>query len=576
MYIKEIKANGFKSFADKVNLELNKNFTGIVGPNGSGKSNIVDAIKWVLGEQSVKTLRSENMTDVIFNGSKNREAMNSASVTIVFDNSDKHLPIDYEEVSIKRIVYRSGENEYYLGGEKCRLKDLSNLFIDSFSSKESINIISQGKISEILSNKPEERRMVIEEAAGVLKYKKRKEESLRKLSKTHENIERIDMIINELKNQVLPLKDQAEKAKIYKSKKEELENIECSLIVNDIEKYSKIYNDNKEKSDELNKRILNSTSIKSKEEVTLEKNKSKLFKINDEITNLQKRIIESNNIINELEKKKELCKERTKYDREDVKVRNHLMSITEESLKVKNNISAYKKELEIFEEEKTKLNEKISSLMEEYKVTTSKYNIENEKFDSLSKKEIVTKGNLDVIINSIETNARVPFSVKSILDNPRLRGIKNTIGSVVECDEKYSTMLEIALGANVNVIITENDSYAKEAIEYLKTNKKGRATFFPMNVIKPKYVDADTIKSLKEDSSFIGVVSSLVNYESMYDNIIKNVLGNILVVDNIDNANKIGKKINNRYRIVTLDGELIHVGGSLTGGSIKQENSIIF
>ena len=199
MYIKEIRINGFKSFADKITLELGKSFTGIVGPNGSGKSNILDAIKWVLGEGSIKNLRgTESIADIIFNGSKNREPSCSASVAIVFDNTDKLIPTPYNEVEVKRVVYKTGENEYFLNKEKCRLKDITELLTDSFSSKESFNIIPQGKIDEILLSRPEGRRVIIEEAASVLKYKKRKETSLRKLSSTHENIERVDMIINEL------------------------------------------------------------------------------------------------------------------------------------------------------------------------------------------------------------------------------------------------------------------------------------------------------------------------------------------------------------------------------------------
>ena len=280
MYIKEIKINGFKSFADKVNLELNRNFTGIVGPNGSGKSNIVDALKWVMGEQSVKTLRGSNgMTDVIFNGSASREGARSASVTLVLDNTDKTLPLDFSEVEVKRIVYKTGENEYYINKEKVRLKDVNDLFIDSFSSRESLSIIPQGKISEILSGKPEDRRGVLEDAAGVLKYKKRKEETLRKLAKTNENIERVSMIISELETQVGPLKEQSEKALIYKETKEKLESVEVSLIASDIEKISIEVN---KLSDE--KESLTNSEIKSRTNIT--KDKVELEKLNLERTNL--------------------------------------------------------------------------------------------------------------------------------------------------------------------------------------------------------------------------------------------------------------------------------------------------
>ena len=214
MFLKEINAQGFKSFADKTIIELNNNITGIVGPNGSGKSNVVDAVRWVLGEQSVKSLRGDgNMTDVIFSGSKTRNPANLASVTLIFDNSDHYLPLDYNEIAIKRRLYKDGTNEYFLNNEKVRLKDITNILLDSGMAKESFNIISQGKIEEILSNKPDERRIIFEEASGVLKYKRRKEEALRKLDKTHDNMNRINDIINELEVQVEPLKEQKEKAK---------------------------------------------------------------------------------------------------------------------------------------------------------------------------------------------------------------------------------------------------------------------------------------------------------------------------------------------------------------------------
>ena len=265
MYIKEIRLHGFKSFADKTVIELNQSFTGIVGPNGSGKSNIVDAIRWVLGEQSIKTLRgSNNMADVVFTGSSSRPASNFASVMIVFDNSDRTLNIDYAEVSVKRVVYKTGENEYYINSEKCRLKDITNLFMDSRSSKESFNIVPQNKIDQILSEKPEERRVIFEDAAGVLKYKKRKEESLLKLSKTHDNIERINLIISENSENLLPLEEAARKAREYKEALSELENVEIALIAKDITTYSSEVEIKKNKKlkleEELSKLNSNSTS----------------------------------------------------------------------------------------------------------------------------------------------------------------------------------------------------------------------------------------------------------------------------------------------------------------------------
>ena len=236
MYLKEITCNGFKSFADKITFNLDGKITAIVGPNGSGKSNVVDAVRWVLGEQSVKSLRgNQSMTDIIFSGSKTRNPLNVASVSLTFDNSDNYLAVPYNEVSIKRRVYRSGESEYYLNGEKCRLKDITDLLIDSATSRESFNIISQGEISKILSNSSSDRRVIIENAAGVLKYKKRKEEAIKKLDKTQNNMERVLDIINELDTQLEPLKEQSKKAEEYLDAKDHLDNVEVALIASEID-----------------------------------------------------------------------------------------------------------------------------------------------------------------------------------------------------------------------------------------------------------------------------------------------------------------------------------------------------
>ena len=255
MYLKEIKAYGFKSFADKINIEFEKNINGVVGPNGTGKSNIVDAVRWVLGEQSIKSLRGESSADVIFSGSASRKPLNSASVTLIFDNSDRILPIDFSEVSIKRVAFRSGENEYYINNNRCRLKDITDLLVDSGAAKESFNIIGQGKIDEILSTKASERRIIFEEAAGVLKYKKRKEEALRKLGRTSLNINRVNDIISELNVNLEPLKVQSLKAKEYLKAKDELKEIEVSLITSDIETINNEYQENKLKIDKLTDEI---------------------------------------------------------------------------------------------------------------------------------------------------------------------------------------------------------------------------------------------------------------------------------------------------------------------------------
>ena len=288
MYLKEIDLYGFKSFADKTSIVFSPNINGIVGPNGSGKSNILDAVKFVLGEQSSKNLRGDgSINDVIFSGSKSRKPLSSASVTLIFDNTDNSLPINFPEVSIKRMVYKSGENEYFINGERCRLKDITDLMLDTSSSKESFNIIGQGKISQIISSKPVDRRGVFEEAAGVLKYKKRKEEAIRKLEKTNDNLIRVNDIINELMANLKPLEVQSRDAKRYLSLKDNLSNLEISLMVFDIEKLNFNYKESKRQIDLINDELLSMNSSSSISDTSILENKDKLKKIDEEINEKQ-------------------------------------------------------------------------------------------------------------------------------------------------------------------------------------------------------------------------------------------------------------------------------------------------
>ena len=574
MYIKEIKINGFKSFASSVNLELSKNFTGIVGPNGSGKSNIVDALKWVMGEQSVKTLRGQNgMTDVIFNGSSSREAARSAKVEIVLDNTDKSLPLDFSEIEIKRVVYRTGENEYFIKKEKVRLKDITDLFIDSFSSKESLSIIPQGKISEILGGNSFEKRGIIEEAAGVVKYKKRKEETLRKLARTNENIERVNMLINELSLNIEPLKKEKEKALIYKENKEKLESIEVGVLASDISTYNDEYTLVKNEKEKLELIISEESTSDIKERTLIEELRVKRSKLDEEVSSMQKELLLSAEELNELNSKKELLKERTKYDKESSLVKQRLSYLEEEKLKISTNLSKLNLELEestrVLNQNTNKLNDLNNDLNKE-KANVSKL---TGKINELTKKKYDLVNRRDILLYNIENMTKVPYSVKSVLNNPSLRGIRNTIGSLIEVESTYTQAIETLLGGSTNYVVTESDISAKEAIDYLKTNNKGRVTFFPLNLIKPKYIDETSLNEVKNIKGFIGVASDLVTYDKEYVGIIKNQLGNSIVVDNIDNALIISKKINSKYRIASLDGEIVHVGGSLTGGSLNKSNS---
>ena len=576
MYIKEIKIYGFKSFADKLTIELDPTFTGIVGPNGSGKSNIVDAIKWVLGEQSVKSLRgSNNMTDVIFTGSSSRPASNFASVCIVFDNSDRTLNIDYAEVSVKRTVYKTGENEYYINNEKCRLKDITNLFLDSRSSKESFNIVPQNKIDQILSEKPEERRVIFEDAAGVLKYKKRKEESLAKLNKNHENIERINLIISENEENLIPLEESARKAREYKSALEELENVEIALLAKDITTYStelEVANQDKlMKEEELSK--LNSTS--STDNTEIEKVKVKILNIDEKIRTTSSEIFRINESLIDLSNKKTLMTERIKYDRESSSVKNNLVNLKEKEAILTNSIASIKIDIENLISNSNSLSSKLTNLTNDYNGINKNKDKINYDLNIKRKELIDIKNKIDILETNLSNMNRIPSSVRSIIDNPTLRGIHNILGNVVDTKEEYVSMLEVSLGASMNNIIVEDESCAKEAIEYLKRHNKGRATFFPLNVIKPKSIDPETLRSVQNIIGFVGVASDLVTYDSKYYNIVMNQLGNIIVCENVTTAIQVSRKINHRYRVVSVDGEIIHVGGVMTGGSLKTSGTYI-
>lgn len=576
MYIKEIKLSGFKSFADKTTIELDKTFTGIVGPNGSGKSNIVDAIKWVLGEQSVKTLRgSNNMTDVIFTGSSSRQPSNFASVCIIFDNSDRTLNIDYNEVSIKRMVYKTGENEYYINNEKCRLKDITNLFLDSRSSKESFNIIPQNKIDQILSEKPEERRTIFEDAAGVLKYQKRKEECLNKLSKTHDNIDRINLIISENEENIGPLETSAKKAKEYKTALNELESVEIALIAKDITTYSSEVSIKTEKKSTLEDELSKLNTSKTSDNTLVEKLKVEVLNIDEKIKKTSNEIFKINESLLDLSNKKTLLTERNKYDKSSDEVKNNLIHLKDREGITRNSINAIEVDIKNLNENVNTLNIKISELSKDYNDIGRDKDKDNFNLNSKRKLLFETNNKIDILKTNLANMNKVPYSVRCIVGNPVLRGIHNILGSLIEAKEEHVSMVEIALGGSINNIVVNDEGCAKEAIEYLKNHNKGRATFFPLTVIKPKSIDPDTKKEIESIIGYMGVLSDFVTYDSKYYNIVMNQLGNIIVANNINTAIAISKKINHRYRVISLDGELIHVGGVMSGGSIKNDNSFI-
>ena len=573
MYLKEIRAHGFKSFADDIKIELSKGTNGIVGPNGSGKSNIVDAVRWVLGEQSVKSLRGDNsMTDVIFSGSKSRNAAGSASVTLVFDNKDRYLKIDNDTISIKRKLYNDGTNEFYLNNEKCRLKDVVDILLDSGIAKESFNIISQGKIEEILSTKPTDRRIIFEEAAGVLKYKKRKEDALRKLDKTHDNMTRAEDIINELAIQVEPLKRQRDTALKYEEYNEE--KTEIALMTHDITNLNEKLINTKAKIDDISHELttINNSNLTSTTKIT--KYKLDLSKLEDEINKKQKELIKLTTNVEKINSQKEIIVERKKYEVDDIKLHDSLIELKEKELKLKNSILKLENELNLYNDKLIEINKNINELEEILKkIKSEKQEVEN-KLSILIKNNNSLKYKIDSLNDNIENNSLLPLPVKQVLNNHNLKGMYNILGNLIEVENVYSLAISTALGASSSNIVVDNSECAKTAIKYLNDEKIGRVTFLPLDTLKPKEIDIDTKNTLNNEIGFIGIASNLIKYNSLYSNIVSNILGNVIVVDNIDNANRISKIINHRYKIVTLNGEVLHVGGSITGGFNKTSNII--
>lgn len=575
MYLKEIKTYGFKSFADKTVIELGKNINGIVGPNGSGKSNIVDAVRWVLGEQSMKSLRGESSLDVIFAGSDSRKPLNSASVTLVFDNEDRSLPIDFSEVAIKRMAFRTGENEYYINNEKVRLKDITELLTDSGTAKESFNIISQGKIDEILSNKPEDRRIIFEEASGVLKYKRRKEEALRKLDKTNQNLNRVNDIINELNNNLIPLEEASSRAKKYIEIKDKLSTIEVASIAYEINILNTEYQNGKKMIEELENEITSIRGNSSSYDVDVLRYKEKLRILREDINNKQLKIIELTKKEEQITSDIKLLEERNKYKSDESRILNNIIKIKEDLL----NINSYLKE-EINNIDV--LNKKIEVINDDIKNVTNSHNESVTKKNNLN--NIILKNNREIdsikyrieyLENNLNSGNLLPKSIKSILDNPKFNGVHNVISSLIDTDVRYSTAISTSLGAASSYLVVDTPNTAKELINYLKENNLGRATFYPLSVITGKYIDNEVLNNLEYIPGYIGIASRLVNYDDKYKNIIDNVLGNIIIADNIDTANKISTSINKRYKIVTLDGQVVNVGGSLTGGSIVKSNNTL-
>ncbi|MBQ2685061.1 MAG: AAA family ATPase [Erysipelotrichaceae bacterium] len=568
MFLKRIELQGFKSFAERTVITFDSPYTGIVGPNGCGKSNISDAVRWVLGEQSAKNMRGTSMTDVVFAGAEGKRGVNMAEVTLVFDNSRHFLNSEYTELEITRRLYKNtSESEYLINNTPCRLKDIVDLTLDSGLGRDSLSIISQGNIAAFAEAKPIERRALFEEAAGVAKYKKRKTESLNKLARTQDNIDRMQDVVNELEKQVAPLRRQARKAQQYEEKKNRLTEIEIAVIVNEINNYLADLDTIEKELDDLGfQEVSDKASIQIMEN-EVDELKSLIKNLDDSVQKQQDTLLKVLNEIQVLERRKIEIEEKRKYIREsgtDEAKRQQVQQMLEEArLEYEDRQSRF----DVLDAAITNLQERI----EGYDNLLAEKQAELEKLTN----------NLNYLNNRksvLDSQIQAPFQghagVKSIMEAKNvLPGIHDIISNLFVPDEGYQLAISTALGNAVYHIVTTDERAARGAIRYLKDNKSGRATFLPMNVMKPRYVSNDHLFIAEHTSGFLGLASDFVDCEEQYDSILLSLLGNVMVTENLEAANELATRLKQQYNIVTVDGDVVHRGGSMTGGYNRRMDS---
>ncbi len=671
MYLKRLELQGFKSFADKTILELRPGITTVIGPNGSGKSNISDAIRWVLGEQSMKSLRGTKSLDIIFAGTQNRKSLGFAEASLVFDNSDGALPIEFTEVTVTRKIYRSGETGYYINKTPCRLKDVLELFMDTGIGKDGYSIIGQGKIDEILSNKSEDRRHIFEEAAGIVKYRSRKEEAEKKLEHTKLNLLRINDIISEIESNLGPLQTQAEKAKKYLNLREELKNIEVGLFVYNIEKYKEnlqqivkdidimqsqcndeegklekvkiLKEELKSSIDEITEQIENMSNLgfESQKEIEqlnsdinvaktrISNNNENSVRFTDEIQEQNEKIQELKQELEQKEAKKDNLKQnKEKFEKELNEKQEELAKITEKLSAKELEIEGYKQTVEqntdkkyelqseinaqeinfknyekrqnqIKQEIQTTISELDNTRMNKEEISKGFYESENKKNKAQKSLEEVAKQKQEANqkIKSFESNinilssdmrikeSRLKFlietekekegyikSVKSLLKDCENikdlgKGMHGVLANIIEVPDELETAIEMCLGASLQNIVTDTEEDAKKLVEHLRKNNLGRASFLPIASVKGKKLE----KLKGNESGVIGIASDLVKFNKKYEQIILNLLGRTVIVDNMDTAIKVAKQNGYTFRIVTKDGDLINPSGAITGGSVAKK-----
>lgn len=573
MKLIQVEAHGFKSFADKVTLKFDGGIVAIIGPNGSGKSNINDAIRWVLGETSSKVLRGDTMEDVIFSGSKTEKEMDRAEVILTFDNKDRSCDIPYDVFTISRVLTRgNGSNEYYINGELARQRDIKEIAMQSGISKSSLAIIGQGTISNIAESTPEKRREIFEDAAGTSMYKSKKIEAQRKLEKTQEALEQISILIQEQERQLKPLQRQAEKAKIYKTKAEQLKEVEVALLVHDFMDYSdKLEKLNVEGQDyNLIKEELE-TKIRVYNEVSEQKSKF-VLELENNIKKISERLSEISEEITTLEirnAKEAKHREMLLSGELTISPKEKLAAMKEELNALNTNILGYKTFLETKKKESEQLSQ--SASIRSTKINGIKRELSFKK-EELNK----IKSKLDVIEEIKYKKTNLAKGTHNIVENSHLfRGYKALVSELIEVNEKYALAIETILSSAMQHIVVDKPETAVEAINFLKSNNGGRATFIPLSSIKPKFVPEQHIVVAQTQKGFLGIASELVSTEEQYNVLKKFLLGNVLVADNIENANKLSKLLETRYMVVTLDGDIIRVGGVLSGGQASQNVSTL-
>ncbi|MBS4769797.1 chromosome segregation protein SMC [Carnobacteriaceae bacterium zg-ZUI240] len=668
MHLERIEISGFKSFADRTVIEFDKGVTAVVGPNGSGKSNLSEAIKWVLGEQSAKSLRGKKMDDIIFAGSQTRKATNIAEVTLVLNNEDHFLPLEFAEIQITRRINRQGDSECFINKKPCRLKDIVNLFMDSGLGKDSFSIISQGKVETIFHNKPEDRRGMFEEVAGVLKYKTRKQEASRKLDRTQENLDRVEDILFEIDKQLLPLQRQKEKALLYQEKRTALSSIDIALMVAEIDTMSQQMSITQNELASLQQELAQTKTTSQNNDMALAQHKIQLNQVDNAVAQLQEKYVETVRHLEQTTGEYNLAKERlsfstqtkgqqefAQFEKEQEKNRlekaieqieqqqaerqkelatltaqvndlNHQKTLLDahsqelveeqrqlyidalqQQARYQNDVQTAEKEIQHANSQMMRIQQreddcnrqivvvsaekaKLEKRLDESKAEIERLNHDYQESQSqlVSHQQAFKQLEQDVQLNAqklAQLSARKQSlqdldedfagyyqGVRAVLKaQSQLKGVHGSLAQMIDVPKAYTVAIDIALGASLQHVIVDDENSAKQAIEFLKRQKLGRATFLPIQVIAARQLSSDVLQKVKQVDGFIGVASELVQSKPVYKNIVANQLGQTIISKNLDAGNQMAKVIGYRHRVVTLDGDVIHAGGSMTGGATQQK-----